>query len=896
MGFGMKKIFVLVLALAGAFVTSAQSSVIRVHQIGYFPEGAKVAIAVNVIADSFLVRNLEDQSVAWRGQLGPASLWRPGAEVARWADFSALRTEGYFRLEVPGVAYSTPFKISHELYLTPFYHVLRSFYFQRASTDIPEEFGGVWARSFGHADTGLRYHPDLGKPADARRDVPRGWYDAGDYGKYVVNSGVTMGWMQSFALIWPSLVPDGFSNIPESGSGISDFLDELRWQMHWMFTMQDDDGGVFFKVTPLNFEGTVMPTPNGTREMLIIGKSTTSALNFAAVMAQASRLWRPIDEAYADSCLNVARRAWEWAVANPNIPYRQGQAGLPFANVRTGEYGDNNFSHEFFWAGVELFLSTGENSYRERVISSMPNSVATAGWANPSAIGFFSLALSDNPRDSALAATARRLIISSADGLMAEINSSPYALYNMDFNWGSNGTIAGVIGHLIITHRLTNNQEYLHGAVKIADYFFGKNPLNLTYITGMGFHSVQRPHSRYMEADSVAEPVPGFIAGGANTQASGDAALSAVINAGCAPAACYTDVYASYASNEVAINWQAPLLFALGGLQAELGGSDSLHRNNYERVQLAVMTSGPGTVSVYPRAVFYTVGDTVQLVAQTSGDSQFFGWSSGLSGTDTLRSIVMQRNMLVRAHFVQEGLEMILNGNFSDSTIKWAMTPWTRILENHVGGEVFWDSGAARISMNYSFKGTQNNHIALMQGPILIGNDYSYTLSFRARSVHYRTGQVVIRRGPTTYFSTPLSFGPQWADYRFSFTVSANLPDTDQAMLRFEVGGDSASVWLDSISLKMLQGALPADIVALQGETKPIPLPLQIQQSAAFLHIMGGKGQARLRLISPDGKLRHVQNIFLDGTKSTWAIPLTGLHLAVIDTKQGRASLWVVRP
>lgn len=111
---------------------------------------------------------------------------------------------------------------------------------------------------------------------------PKGWYDAGDYNKYIVNSGFTLGLiLQSY-----QLHQDRFNalnlQIPESDNKIPDILDEMMFTLEWMLTIQDPtDGGVYHKLTTPNFEGFVMPE-DCKQQRYVVQKTTTAALDFAA--------------------------------------------------------------------------------------------------------------------------------------------------------------------------------------------------------------------------------------------------------------------------------------------------------------------------------------------------------------------------------------------------------------------------------------------------------------------------------------------------------------------------------------------------------------------------------------------------------------------------------------
>ncbi len=211
------------------------------------------------------------------------------------ADFSSLTKEGTYVLEIPGIGKSYPFEIKANVLDEVSRASIKGFYYQRLSTDLPEKFAGKWKRPAGNPDNKVIVHPSAAsdkRPAGTIISSPRGWLDAGDYNKYVVNSGITTGTMLSAYEDFPDYYKSLSLNIPESNNAIPDLLDETLWNLRWMLTMQDpNDGGVYHKLTNANFDKMVMPHEcNNPR--YVVQKGTAAALDFAAVMSQASRVFR----------------------------------------------------------------------------------------------------------------------------------------------------------------------------------------------------------------------------------------------------------------------------------------------------------------------------------------------------------------------------------------------------------------------------------------------------------------------------------------------------------------------------------------------------------------------------------------------------------------------------
>ena len=553
--------FLLILAGCQTGQTTSSSSgehPFRFNQIGYYPAGSKEFVVTGLDAGSFQVLD-RDGNVSFEGKLVNRGTWEASGEEVLTGDFTGLQSPDTYTIRIDREHVSAPFEIRPDIHRPALEASIKSFYFQRASMPIEEQYGGIYKRAAGHPDLNCPYHPSTGKD-QGTLDSPGGWYDAGDYGKYVVNAAISTGQMLNLLELYPGGVGDGPLNIPESGNGINDLMDEIRYELDWIKTMQDADGGVFHKLTAKNFSGFIMPAEYDL-ERLIIGKGTSSSLNFAAVMAQASRIYRQTDPGWAEEILVAAEKAWDWSVVHDSVLFRNPE------DVRTGEYGDRIFGDDFYWAAAELFLSTGKDQYFRYLLGNEEPYIhqLTNSWKffirN---MGFHSLLANRNKLDPAFAEslTGKHLVL--ADKILSAIDAIPYQVSVEHFEWGSNSDFLNQAMILCYAHHMTNNPEYLKGALRNVDYIMGKNATGTCFLTGFGSRQVMNPHHRPSGADGIEAPVPGFIVGGPNRDQQD---RSQVEYSSDFPARSYEDVEASYASNEVCLNWNAPAVFVLGYLE-----------------------------------------------------------------------------------------------------------------------------------------------------------------------------------------------------------------------------------------------------------------------------------------------------------------------------------------
>jgi endoglucanase len=534
------------------------SDSIRLNQLGYYPKSAKQFAIVDTKARSFTLTDQDGEKV-FQGLLADNGFWVMSGEKVFMGDFSAFDKTGTYTIIVDDSLESFPFEIKDGLYEEALNAAIKSYYFQRASMPIEEQFGGIYKRAAGHPDSNCQFHPSSGHESGMLYS-PGGWYDAGDYGKYTVNAALSVGQMLLLLEQFPDAVGDGELNIPESGNGQSDLWDELKYELDWLLTMQDGDGGVFHKLTAKTFSGFIMPEEFNL-ERMVIGKGTAATLDFAAVMAQASRFSRSFDPEWSAMTQLAAVKAFNWAIVNDSVPYSNPE------DVSTGAYDDDDFSDDFYWAASELYLTTKNPAYLGYVYQNQQPYVhqLTNSWKNfVRNNGFHSLLENSELLDTVYANALKENHLVLADETLALINASPYKVALNVYEWGSNSDILNQAVILCVAHRLTGDEKYLLGAEKINDYIYGKNATGYCYFTGFGDKQVMFPHHWPSGADGIAEPVPGFIVGGPN----GDKQdIDAVEYNSVFPAQSYMDVEASYASNEVCINWNAPAVYVMGYLE-----------------------------------------------------------------------------------------------------------------------------------------------------------------------------------------------------------------------------------------------------------------------------------------------------------------------------------------
>lgn len=483
-------------------------------------------------------------------------------------DFSDFQIPGNYFIRVGNVDSSYNFIVSNNALDDAYKKSLKGYYFQRCGVTLTPPYAGNYIHTACHL-TDATFHSSTGETGILQ--ATGGWHDAGDYGKYVVNSGITVGTLLMAYELFPEKFEQYNLNLPESGNGIPDILDEVRYELEWLLKMQSANGGVYFKITKEQFENFVLPNlDTGTRYIYQI--SSTATADFAAVMAKAARVYKDFYPAFSNECLQASTLAWNYLSANPSIVPAGGFKN-PTGTV-TGEYGDSNDSDERLWAAAELFETTGESIYKdyfEARYSSGGIITSTMGWQNVKDLAQITYLLStQNTSSTQIKTQIKNSLVNYCNGLVnrTAANGFGVAINPGEYYWGSNSDVLNKAVLLIIAFEQTNNQNYYDAALMQLNYILGTNAHNLSFITGVGTKSVLHPHHRPSFADGIAAPVPGLLAGGPDEYLNDDV-LKNKFNSFTPAALCYMDTVDSYASNEIAINWNAPLVFVLGYFNGE---------------------------------------------------------------------------------------------------------------------------------------------------------------------------------------------------------------------------------------------------------------------------------------------------------------------------------------
>ncbi|MGI9642976.1 MAG: glycoside hydrolase family 9 protein [Acidimicrobiia bacterium] len=552
---------------------------IGVNQLGYTSDRAMRAAFVSSASGPqvWVLRDPSGEVVAE----GTTDVWGPdrtAGGTVHLVDLAGPEIEGdSFTIESAGMA-STAFALGEADYGALAAEALAYYYRNRSGVELLAEFAGdEWARPAGHlsdADIGcFDGEDDAGRewPGCAYRlDGSKGWYDAGDYGKYVVNGGISVWTLMNLYERFGAF-GDGSMSIPESANGVPDILEEARGEMEFLLGMQVPEGEPMAGMAhhklhdrqwaplpslPATYEINDPSSPTEGSGRYVYPPSTTASLNLAATGAQCARVFASYDATFAQRCLSAAERAWSAAEDFP----KEYTGSVPGSGG--GPYHDGGTFDEWYWAAAELYATTGADEYLTVMRDSRFHGLVvdegpTMSWGSTSLLGTITTALVGV--DEQLSAEALETITANADRLVALSDSQGFGPALDDFVWGSNSDLLNNAIVLALAHDLTGDPEYRRVAETAVDYVLGVNPVGMSYVTGIGSPSPQHPHHRFWANRDEWPPAPaGVLVGGPNATADDVPANAASVRS-LPEARRYIDHIESYSTNEVTINWNAPL-------------------------------------------------------------------------------------------------------------------------------------------------------------------------------------------------------------------------------------------------------------------------------------------------------------------------------------------------
>jgi cysteine-rich repeat protein len=551
--------------------SSEVSSSIKINQVGYLPKSPKRVYVGNYLGDNgkmFLANaiaikiiNKNTKQSVYSGTLTQSTAIddsnvngdvRPfSGEDVWYFDFTNFETPGSYYAQVNGIGRSYDFEIGDSVFNKVFYTTARALFYQRSGMALTPQFAGIWSRGAAQKvnDEGVPisgyYHnsiadksPELydNEPIGQHHDFSGGWFDAGDYNRYIRSAAEAADNFLTMFTVAPDKFKDNQLNIPESGNGVPDILDEAKWEIDWIAKMVSSNGCAFNKVS---FEvwSDVMPDKDQ-RKQWAITKSTADTALAAAILAKAAKIYLPYFPEAAASYKTKALSAWQCLVEHPtNYPNPVKGSEAPFCNPDgdpakniPGIHSGCSWREDLdprAWAAIEMFALTGEKAYEDTFKQLVPTE-DLSGWTLSDYYGFpsnvkhgfdyFKIPGADSTRKEQYLEGVRRIgeLYRSFENFWPYQVAEKKDIPNIGFGTLSMSTRYSYF--YILASAALNDPSYLENAKINLDFQLGANPLSKSFITGVGDNPVMKPLNKVADLDGIPQPIPGFtVYGPANS-------------------------------------------------------------------------------------------------------------------------------------------------------------------------------------------------------------------------------------------------------------------------------------------------------------------------------------------------------------------------------------------
>lgn len=534
---------------------------IYLNQVGYQTNNVK--IAVTTAPCNFQIIREKDQISVYDGTSTEGGFDAASGDTTYHIDFTQVTAPGRYYILTGDKQKSPLFTVADDVYHQLKLDLMKVLYYQRCGCALTAEYAGEYTHAACHTEPAIFLEDYLNKTENPKTfDMTGGWHDAGDFGRYSTAASVALAHLLYAYELFPESFTDSL-NIPESGNGMPDILNECMYELKWLLKMQADDGGVYHKLTSFSHADFVMPEDDHL-QFLIFPVSSMAVADFAAIMALASRVYKPFDEEFSKTALTAARKSWKWLLENPYIGFHNPEGS------NTGEYDDENDIDERMWASAELLRTDfgNDDTYLTKLTEYVLSDCNKTdfGWTDVS--GLTLLATLFDPEHRAGEKLEKALtdaLFADADKYLSLINAGGYrqGMTPEDYVWGSNMVVCNRSMLMILASLLSDSDKkkvYKDAALEHLHYLLGKNALGVSYVTRHGENAFKNPHNRPTAMDGIELPMAGWVSGGPFKSPCDEAAMER-IPVGTPPMKCYVDHEGSYSTNEITIYWNSPAVF-----------------------------------------------------------------------------------------------------------------------------------------------------------------------------------------------------------------------------------------------------------------------------------------------------------------------------------------------
>lgn len=523
---------------------------VAVNGVGMLEKRQKRAVFGTDGNAEFQVIDVASGEAVYSGTAQGPQVARDTEQVVYLADFTELNKPGRYYVKSSSGKKSSEFEIGSSALESALDEAMLGLYGQRCGVNIDYKF---LDNRYAHAACHLEEASleDVGE-AGTREDHG-GWHDAGDYGKYVVNGAFAVAFLVSAYEQFPDYLKEKEFAVPEKGDATPDILDEARFELEWILKTQLDDGSFSHKVTARHFEAEIMPEKDH-QARFFYSASTVATADGVAALAQAARVFPEFDEEFAERCLTAAKKGQAFLDEHEQqIDSNQPSGG-------TGSYASEDKPARI-WALAELWSTTKDAGW----LADLEARLASESfdfefdWSRPKNLGLATyLRTSSDARDPDLVERLTASLAKTAQNIYDGSQNDVYGRSSGSYYWGTNGVVCRTAFNLALANELFSHTDFLDAISLQVGHMFGLNGFGRSYVTQLGPNPVTSPHHRPSQADAAGFPWPGLLIGGPHDQGAEERGTTDIL-----PALDWQDVPSNYYHNEIAINWNSALIYAL---------------------------------------------------------------------------------------------------------------------------------------------------------------------------------------------------------------------------------------------------------------------------------------------------------------------------------------------
>ena len=419
---------------------------IVINQMGYTTGSTKVAVFCGQeMPDYFFVMDENTGKVVYTGTLEQKAYDKLSGKYYCYGDFSAVISDGIYYIEAPILGRSYSFEVGEEVYVPLFKEACKQYYYNRCGITLTAQYAGNGAHNACHTGRAV-----LQSDTSVTLDVSGGWHQDEKGQKNVASAAQTIVALLQAYELYPEIFTDDVG-IPESGNGIPDVLDEIKYEVDWLQKMQEKEtGAIYAGVTVYAKDG---DSSSKVAAIYVEPTSLESGKAFAMALAKFSYLYQNYDTQYATECLKAADRAWKYVELNAK---------------------DKIVDDWEFAAATELYRASGQDSYNQYVVQYLRDETYKTDWNETVMMGCITYLSTKHAVNRGYCENIMNLLMDKAEEISYASRQAVY-LTAGDSERDNCEQLLAEMMNLSVVNRIISNHEYETVIENHLHYLLGRN-------------------------------------------------------------------------------------------------------------------------------------------------------------------------------------------------------------------------------------------------------------------------------------------------------------------------------------------------------------------------------------------------------------------------------------